>query len=159
MLFLQHTLLVTELHVQLHEADRSRRIELLELTAEPACWRSWSRMGSQRLILKPDSFVRLGIGAYEDSWFVEIDRGTEGSRAILGQLQTYVAYYHSNVEQQTRGVFPRVLWTAETDQRCAVLMACVQQLPPGVRQLFQVRPFAGAVDIISSDEPPSTCYV
>jgi hypothetical protein len=40
-LFVRHALQVSELHTQLVEADRSRSIELLELSAEPSCWRSY----------------------------------------------------------------------------------------------------------------------
>jgi hypothetical protein len=38
--FLNHALAVAELHTLLIEADRSRRFELLELSAEPSSWRS-----------------------------------------------------------------------------------------------------------------------
>ena len=151
LLFLHHSLRIAELHVQLHEADRSRRIELLELTAEPVCWRSYDGIGSQRPTLKPDSFVRLGLGAYEDSYFVEVDRGTEGSRAVGHQLQAYVAYYRSGVEQTSRQVFPKVLWTAETDERVGMLAAGLLALPPDARQLFQVVPFDQAVALMADE--------
>ena len=79
-LFVRHALQVSELHTLLVEADRSRRVELLELRAEPSCWRSFDGLGTQQPMLKPDSYARLGVGAFEDSYFFEVDRGTEGSR-------------------------------------------------------------------------------
>jgi hypothetical protein len=62
--------------------SRSRTVELLELSAEPACWRKYGGIGAQPTTLKPDSYARLGVGTYEDSYFIEIDMGTEGSRAL-----------------------------------------------------------------------------
>jgi hypothetical protein len=94
-LFVRHALQAAELHTRLTEGDRSRSFELLELTAEPACWRSNGGLGGQRVTLKPDSYVRLGVGAYEHSYFLELDRGTEGTRALEAQMQRYVSYHRS----------------------------------------------------------------
>ncbi len=140
-LFVRHTLQVSELHALLVEADRSRRIELLELSGEPACWRSWGGLAAQRHTLKPDSYARLGVGAYEYSYFIEVDRGTEGSQTIVRQLAVYVAYYTSGAEQAARGVFPRVLWLAPDSKRVATIEDCIGQLPRADRELFQVARF------------------
>jgi hypothetical protein len=147
-LFLLHTLQVAELHTRLIESERSRRFELLELSAEPSCWRIYDGLGTQREVLKPDSFVRLGIGPYEDSYFIEVDRGTEGGQTIVRQLSIYVAYHLSGIEQQARGVFPRVLWLCETDERTGVLAECVQRLPSDERELFQTAQFEDALTVM-----------
>jgi Replication-relaxation len=147
-LFVRHALQVAELHTRLTEGDRSRRFELLELVAEPACWRSNGGIGGQRATLKPDSYVRLGVGAYEHNYFVEIDRGTEGSRALVRQLQAYVGYHQSGREQTTHGVFPKVLWLALSDQRVGVIADCVQRLPRSSRELFGVVRFDAAVEVM-----------
>jgi hypothetical protein len=147
-LFLLHTLQVAELHTRLIESERSRHFELLELSAEPSCWRTYDGHGTQRDVLKPDSFVRLGLGPYEDSYFIEIDRGTEGSRALDRQLAAYVNYHASGQEQQQHGVFPRVMWLTPTDERAGVIAECVQRLPKADRELFQVAQFEGALAII-----------
>src|ERR1700683_1118188 len=47
-LFVRHTLQVSELHTLLIEHDRSRSVELLELAAEPSCWRNCGGIGGQR---------------------------------------------------------------------------------------------------------------
>jgi hypothetical protein len=146
-LFVRHSLQVAELHTLLVQADRSRRIELLERCAEPVSWRPYSGNGTP-LILKPDSFVRLGLGAYEDSYFIEIDRGSEGSRTIERQLRAYLAYYQSGQEQAEHGVFPRVLWLAPDDRRANVIAACVQRLPASGRALFQVALFDQALSVL-----------
>jgi hypothetical protein len=147
-LFVRHALAIAELHVLLIEADRSRRLELLELASEPSCWRSYD--GSHGLLtLKPDSFVRLGLGDFEDSYFLEIDRGTEGSRAIAAQLGRYVAYYDSGQEQAERGVFPRVLWLATDQRRADVIADGVAELAEAERGLFQVALFEQVIAVLS----------
>lgn len=147
-LFVRHALQVSELHTQLVEADRSRRFELLELTTEPSCWRSYDGIGGQRLWLKPDSYVRLGVGPYEDSYFIEVDRGTEGSHALERQLGLYVRFAASGQEQQQRGVLPRTLWLAPDDQRAGVIADCIQRLPSADRELFRVGCFDEALNLV-----------
>lgn len=154
-LFLSHALQVAELHTLLTEADRSRRLELLELSAEPVCWRSYGRVGTQRAdTLKPDSYLRLGAGEYEDSYFIEVDMGTEGSRALDGQLSRYLAYETSGREQHGRGVFPRTLWLAPTRQRANAIQGCIDRLPSAARGLFDVVLFTDLLDAITDDSAP-----
>jgi Replication-relaxation len=147
-LFVRHALQVSELHTQLVEADRSRSVELLALNAEPACWRSWGGSGNLRQILKPDSYVQLGVGDYEDSYFIEVDQATEGSRAIERQLQLYAGYYQSGAEQKRRGVFPISLWLAPTLERASVIADCVQRLPTSEHELFRVARFDDALNLM-----------
>jgi hypothetical protein len=149
MLFVRHALAVAELHTVLTENDRSRSIELLELSAEPSCHRNYDGLGGQRLTLKPDSYARLGAGDYEDSFFIEVDRGTEGSRAIERQFDQYLAYYASDREQAERGVFPRVLWLAPGDERLGVIKDNIFALTRSNRELFQVARFDRALDAMS----------
>lgn len=149
-LFLSHALAVAELHSQLIEADRSGSLELLELSAEPACWRSYSGIGAQASTLKPDSYVRLGSGDFEDSYFIEVDMGSEGSRALLRQLRAYAAYFESGKEQAERGVFPKTLWLAPDEQRVTAIEDCVRLLPREDRELFQTTLFADAISVVSN---------
>ncbi len=145
-LFVRHALQVAELHTRLVEADRSGSFELLELSGEPACWRSYGGLAAQRQMLKPDSYVRLGLGAYEDSYFIEVDRGTEGSRALERQLQLYAAYHGSGAEQAERNVFPRVLWLAPDERRASVIAEPVAGLGEPERDLFRVAVFDQVLD-------------
>jgi hypothetical protein len=149
LLFVRHALLVAELHTLLIENDRSRSVELLALSAEPSCWRTYDGLGGQRLILKPDSYGRLGAGEYEDSFFIEVDRGTEGSRAIDSKLDQYVAYSRTGREQAEHGVFPKVLWLAPDEHRVGVIEGCVFALPEASRGLFAAAPFDSALDAMS----------
>jgi hypothetical protein len=150
-LFLSHALQVAELHTLLTESDRSGRLELLELSAEPACWRSYGGAHTQRAeTLKPDSYVRLGAGEYEDSYFIEVDRGTEGSRALEGQLKRYLAYQASGIEQAERGVFPRTLWLAPDAGRADAIRGCIARLPSPAQELFAVTPFSALLNVLTS---------
>lgn len=146
--FLNHALAVAELHTLLIEGDRAGRFELLELAAEPACWRSYGGIGGQR-VLKPDSYVRLGVGEYEDSYFIEVDRGTEGSGTLNRKLREYVTYAGSGQEQERRGVFPRVLWLAPDDARVDAIEQCIRRLPAQTRELFAVARQSDAADVVS----------
>jgi hypothetical protein len=147
--FLNHSLAVAELHTELIESDRSRRVELLSLSAEPACWRSFGGIGRQgQHTLKPDSYVRLGIGDFEDSYFIELDRGTEGSRTIEQKLREYVSYEATDIEQEQRGVFPKVLWLVPDERRNEQIERCVQRLPVQSRELFAVAHQADALDVV-----------
>jgi hypothetical protein len=148
--FLNHALAVAELHTLLIEGDRSRRFELLELSAEPACWRSYGGIGTQgQATLKPDSYVRLGVGEYEDSYFMEVDMGSEGSQTLDRKLKEYVAYEASGSEQERRGVFPRVLWLAPDAERAEAIRQCVNRLPAASRELFAFASQADALDVVS----------
>jgi hypothetical protein len=152
-LFLNHALAISELHTQLVEADRAGRVELLTLAAEPACWRSSGPIGRQRsLTLKPDSFVRVGLGEFEFIYFVEVDRASEGSRALTTKLGVYLDYYDSGVEQAEHGVFPKVLWSVPDEDRAEVVRACIGSLPRARRELFAVSVFSRVMDAIATPE-------
>lgn len=135
-LFVRHALAVAELHTRLVEAAEQGRFELLERAAEPACWRQATGAS-----LKPDSFVRLGIDEFEDSYFIEVDRGTEGSRAIERQLGSYLTYHRSGEEQAKRGVFPKTLWLTTDQRRAEAIEALISQLAPADQALFEVTLF------------------
>jgi hypothetical protein len=132
--FLRHTLAVAELYVRLVEAQRAREVELLDLQAEPACWRALSAIGGRQW-LKPDLFVALAVGKFEHYAFVEVDQGTEHGPAVLRKAQLYERYYRSGGEQARYGLFPRVVWLTTGDARADQLqrlLASARSLTPGV---------------------------
>jgi hypothetical protein len=137
-LFVAHALQVAELHTLLVEAERARRCELLELQSEPACWRSY---GPRPSVLKPDTYVRLGVGQYEDSYFVEVDMGSEGSRALETKLKQYLAYQDSGEEQAGRGVIPKTVWLVPGAGRRRIVEGVIKRLPRPDRELFGVAQF------------------
>lgn len=144
-LFVDHALAVAEVHAVLLETAGAGGLELLELVSEPGCWHSY--VGG---VLKPDSYVRLGVGEFEDSYFLEVDRGTEGSRALDRKLREYLAYQASGVEQTERGVFPKVLWLVPDEARAAALEGCISRLPSGSQEVFGVALSDGVLEAISA---------
>jgi hypothetical protein len=149
-LFVRHTLAIAELHARLVEAARLGRFELLARESEPTCWRSF-----EGDVLKPDSYVRLGLGEFEDSYFIEVDRGTEGSRAIGRQLERYLSYFQSGQEQAERGVFPKVLWLATEPSRGEGIAELIKHLPGTDRELFAVADFDDGMNVIEGLHTPA----
>jgi hypothetical protein len=133
-----HTLVVSDLYVRLRQAERAGRGELLDFDAEPACWRRYTRLGGAAGVLKPDAFVRLGVGEFEDSFFVEVDLGSEHRGQLTRQHHAYREYYRAGEEQTKTGVFPGVLWIVPDAQRVALLKDIHRGLPEQTRRLFTV---------------------
>jgi Replication-relaxation len=149
-LFVAHALQVAELHTRLVETERTGRFEVIELQAEPACWRRYGGPLGPR-VLKPDSFVLLGAGDFEDSYFIEVDMGTEGSRALLAKLRQYAEYETSGVERAERGVFPLCLWLTPDARRAEVIEGCIERLPQVSRELFEVAEFNRAINVMTGE--------
>lgn len=148
-LFTRHVVMVSELYVRLRQAERSGSCELLSFDTEPAGWRSFAGRGGARSVLKPDANARIGVGAYEDSWFLEVDLGTESSATLDRKLAVYRAYWRSGREQASRGVFPRVLWLVPNERRHAVVSdACARQ-PRDAWTLFMVTLYDDAVGLLT----------
>jgi protein involved in plasmid replication-relaxation len=118
-LFVEHTLAISQLAVNLTVASRTDLLELLQVQGEPDCWRRVP--GLARVTLRPDLFVSLGVGEFELRWFVEIDRGSVHLPTLLKKCQLYETYYGSGNEQAGHGVFPRVLWISRSDTRATGL--------------------------------------
>ncbi|MDP9164523.1 MAG: replication-relaxation family protein [Actinomycetota bacterium] len=137
LLYLAHTLAITDAFVELTLAARQGRFELLSVTHEPGCWRSFFGPNGATSWIKPDLAVTIGTSDRELSWFLEVDRGTEHAPALRRKGQAYLAaYQYGNVTTQ-EGVFPRVLWLVPDQRRAAAL---VKALPRSElsEQLFVV---------------------
>ncbi len=150
--FVDHTVAVNDVYVQLVDAERAATIELLQHQAEPDCWRAFLGPIGAELRLRPDAFVALGIEELEQRSFLEVDRGTEGSTALRRKLLGYVDYWRAGVEQQCHGVFPRVVWQVIRPRRAEVLHALIQELPVEARRLFVVADDAGTLACLRGDE-------
>jgi Replication-relaxation len=151
--FVRHILAVSELYVQLVEAERRGETELLDFQAEPAAWRRYPGRGGGTAVCKPDAYVRLGSGEYEDSWFVEVDRGTENTSRLTGKLDAYRAYWSSGQEQARRGIFPRVLWLVPDDRRYQVVVDTCGRQPADSWALHRVTLFEGGVGLMTGGLP------
>jgi Replication-relaxation len=139
-IFTAHRLAVSELYVQLRQAERAGRLELVAFDGEPAAWRRYSRLGGVTAVLKPDAYVQLGSSEWIDSLFVEVDLGSEHRGQLLRQHRAYGEHFRAGVEQAATGVYPEVLWLVSDARRAALLADIQRGLPEAVRRLFKVAP-------------------
>jgi hypothetical protein len=144
--FVTHTLAISELVVTLTLGERGGEFELLELQAEPACWRSLSLQQ-----LRPDLFVSLGAGDYEYRYFIEIDLGTESLPRLIAKCETYETYYRTGAEQENHGVFPHVLWIMHDEQRTVKLRDAIRRSRSLTPELFVVTTNDGAFEVLSNE--------
>ncbi len=151
-----HTLAVSDLYVRLREAERGGRVELLAFDAEPACWRAYTRLGGGAGVLKPDAYIRLGVGEFEDSFFAEIDLGSERRGQLTRQHHAYREYFRAGVEQAKTGVFPGVLWVVPDAQRAALLDDIHRGLNGQARRLFMVAHGEQALAVLCGLVPDAT---
>jgi len=148
--FIAHQLAVTELYVRLTEAARLGRVDPLDFDAEPASWRSFTGPGGARTVLKPDAFVRLGLGAFEDAYFIEVDRATQSGPSVARKLTLYRRYWQTGREQDRRsGVFPKVLVLVPAEARKAALVEVAAAQPGESWPLFQVARYDDALAIFT----------
>jgi hypothetical protein len=152
--FMKHTLALSGLYVQMHQEGQDGKFELLDIQTEPSCWRVFLTLATGRRVLKPDMYVKLGVGDEELSYFVELDRGTTFATALNKKLRTYENYYFTGKEQQEFGMFPQVLWLVPDEKRKAVLEALCEPFNARVPGLFVVVVKGGEIDVMLGDEPP-----
>jgi hypothetical protein len=144
--FVRHALMVSECYALLGMAAKTGEIELLAFDSEPTCWRTFvSRRGATET-LKPDAFVKLAVGDFEDSWFVECDRGTEDLGRIRSKIAGYVRYWDSGKEEP----FPLVLWVTTRAERATALSIVVESLPSEQRGLFTVCQIDGFIQRVKA---------
>jgi hypothetical protein len=147
--FVAHGLAVSDLYVQLRDAERTGACSLVRFDAEPACWRRFAGPGGSRAILKPDAHAVLEADEFEDHFFVEIDRATEPTNRIADKAKLYVRYWQSGREQDRAGVFPLVLWVVPHEHRRAQLIETLARLDAEHWHLFAVTTSDSAVDLMT----------
>jgi Replication-relaxation len=151
--FLDHTLAIAQLVVDLNVAARGGVLELLDCQPEPRCWREFSGLGGRRL-LRPDAFVVLGARGYELRWFIEVDRSSESVPVIVRKCHLYADYYQSGKEQDAQGgVFPRVAWVVPDEQRAERLRRAIQRDRSLPDRLFVVTADTRALDALRGGTP------
>lgn len=148
--FVDHTLAIAQLVVDMRLAARDGSLDVLQCEAEPTCWRTFARLGG-RFTLRPDAILTLGVGDYELRWFIEVDRSSESLPTVLRKCHLY-ADYQSGAEQAAHGgVFPRVCWIVPDEQRAERVQAAIgrdSSLPEG---LFVVTTSASAVTTLCGE--------
>ena len=136
--YITHTLACTGLAVDLQVANRQGELELIEVQSEPVCHRYFLGPWGARWAVKPDLFIRIGAGALEDRWFVEVDLGSEHAGTLLTKAKRYLAHYRSGAEQREHGVYPRVLWAVPDLRRAQELHRVLRRLPGEAEPLFVI---------------------
>jgi hypothetical protein len=147
--YVRHRLAVSGLYVELRAAAHEGSLDLLDFQAEPACWRRSVDGFGGATILKPDACVRIGLGAYEDSFFIEVDLGTESRSVIARKLRVYRDYFQSGSEQTKHGVFPRVLLLANNQARRDLLVGLATRLPAEDWAIFTVTTLDRALSAVT----------
>jgi hypothetical protein len=128
-IFLDHCLAVADAHLGLVRADRGGQLELINVQLEPDCWRLFTGLGGGRLVLQPDLYVVTGDPtdpAYVNTWFIEIDRGTENPARLLAKCAHYEAYAATGSEQRDGDSFPLVVWVMPDETRVSKLQAALR---------------------------------
>lgn len=136
--FIDHVLAIAECSVQLIEADRRGDLELITTEHEPACWRSFLGVHGSAETLKPDLYAVTANAEYEDSWFIEVDRGTESLPTVMRKCAQYARFQQSGREQANRGVFPAVLWVVPDDGRATAMAAAIRRHYGPDQELFRL---------------------
>jgi hypothetical protein len=150
---LAHHLLVSELYVEVCEAEMTGGLDVLEFEAEPACWRPFMGPAGAGVTLRPDAFVRLGVGETERLAFIEMDLATESPTTLERKLDRYRLYVASGIEQERWGTVPMVTWVVPDEDRANVVAGVCQGQPRELWPLFVVVPFGRAVEVMAGGRP------
>jgi hypothetical protein len=150
--FVVHQLAVTELYVRLREAEGDDQA-VLDFDSEPLGWRTFTGVGGARAVLKPDAFLRLGLGSYQDTYFIEVDQATQSLPAITRKLVVYRRFYATGREQERYGAFPQVLFLAPSKDRRDALADLIERQPDEIRRFAAVALSADVPSLFTEDAP------
>ncbi len=95
------------------------------MQVEPGSWRRFLGIGGESRLLRPDLAVVTAQGEYEDHWFIEVDLGSEHPPTVVRKCHLYEDYRRSGTEQDTHGLFPRVLWVVPDQRRADKLSTAI----------------------------------
>lgn len=140
--FISHTLAVTELAVQLIEAEQRGQLDHVQLTPEPANWRHFPGLHDRVEILKPDLHAITVGGAYEDHWMCERDLSTEHPGVVVRQAHVYQRYADTGRYQSEHGILPAVMWIVNDPERQLALEQALQAARGLTPELHRVVPIA-----------------
>jgi hypothetical protein len=132
LLFLAHSLAISEVYVGLVEATRTGTVRLSRFETEPASW--WpDGLGG---FLKPDAFLVLSGPSYDELVWLEVDRATESLPTLKRQLAAYLGFV-TRGQLGPLGVMPHVVLSAPSPRRTADLQSLIDSLDIANR-LFRV---------------------
>lgn len=143
--FVAHTLACSQVYVELVHAAKHGQVEVLDFQSEPDSWRKRLGPSGSLVTLRPDGFVRLGLGQLERHWFIEVDRGTENQPTIARQGRAYLDHFQSGAEAE---IMPRVAWLTTSAERATQLTRTLHRLGGIAQQLFVVGQIDDAVSTL-----------
>jgi hypothetical protein len=146
---LSHTLAITELYVELVEAEGWGLASVLAFDPEPTCWRAFVGPWGARLTLKADAFCKLATGEWAYSWLVERDMATESSATVERKARRHLDYLRSGTALRESGVSPRVIWIVPDEDRAEVIRRVLEPLGADARRLFAVAPTTDALAVLT----------
>ena len=127
--FVDHTLAISELAVQITAAARTGPFEVLRLETEPSNWQTMLGPHGVASFLKPDLLLvtatHTAAGEYEDHYFIELDLATESASVVMRQCAAYQAFRATGRYQSRHGLFPTVWWLTPTQARANTLRGAV----------------------------------
>jgi hypothetical protein len=154
--FVDHSLAISEVAVQLIEAERAGAISQLALGAEPAIWRRFTTPAGIE-VLKPDLLVELtATDGWELRWFVEVDRGTEHLPTVITKCQLYERYWRSGHETTLHEVFPRVAWSVPDPPRAERIRSAIGRTRSLTPDLFRVVTAPDTAALLINQAPDTT---
>lgn len=133
--FLDHLLAITEVRTSIEEAVRQEADTEAAVALEPDCWRTALSPSGQVQVLRPDLAVTITSPAYEDRYFVEVDRATENPGRVIA---TCWRYQEHQAQASDGGVFPLVVWLVPGDRRRHRLERAIAHSTGLLRELFRV---------------------
>jgi hypothetical protein len=148
--FVKHHLAVTQLYCDLATRQQSFPGELLDFVTEPAAWRRFTGPYGAPTTLKPDAYLRITVGDFEDRWFVELDENTEGTQQLQRKLAAHGSYWRTGAEDARYGVHPRTIWVVPDKARRDQLVRLLSRLPRETWPLFVVVEAGRAVELLLS---------
>lgn len=136
--FIDHTLAVAQIAVDLQGIVRDGAIEALGIETEPLCWRRFGSGLEGGMVLKPDLYVALSTDEFDYRWFIEVDLATHSPTSAVRKCMLYQRYWASGNEQANNGLFPQVLLIAPTQRRADRLEHALDAAHTLKRELFAV---------------------
>src|SRR4051812_25890001 len=105
----------------------------------------------ERVTVKPDLYLRLGVGDYTDHWSIEVDCATESGATIARKAAVYLAEYRSGEVQRAGRPYPRVLWVVPDERRARQVNDALRTMPRGTHGLFATATANEAVTLLAGE--------
>jgi hypothetical protein len=142
----RHALMVAETYVRVRESLTGTDRHLTEWQGEPDCWRDFAGAYGDRVVLKPDGFLKITGPRYEDLFFLEVDTGSQSRNVIRAKILAYRRHASAGVEQLRHdGVYPQIVFVTSTPTRLSAIVDLFGELPAEAWRMFAV----GLVDDVA----------